>query len=252
MRRLTHSYIDERLRWPHKACVHCGMEPDAENVTKEHIPSKCLLIRPYPQELMTLTACRNCNGSYSHDEEYMAALLAAVLAGSTDSGKQVLAGPTHMFETKPSLRAKIEEAKTESRTLFGETEISFAPELERIERVVVKNARCHVVYDLDQWMPSDPDYALAVPLLRFSNNHIEEFESVQAGHSGWTEVGTRMFQRECFAFGPDEGDMTGPWVVVQDGVYRYTVVDTEQGLLVRSILHEYLATEVFWNMDEGK
>ena len=40
-------------------------------------------------------------------------------------------------------------------------------------------------------------------------------------------------------------DLDGPWVIVQDGVYRYAVSQTG-GVLVRSILYDYLATEVFW------
>ena len=40
-------------------------------------------------------------------------------------------------------------------------------------------------------------------------------------------------------------DLQNGWVVVQDGVYRYRV-EQFGGFLVRSVLHEYLATEVYW------
>ena len=40
-------------------------------------------------------------------------------------------------------------------------------------------------------------------------------------------------------------DLYSGWVTVQDGTYRYAVDDTE-GLRVRSIMWEYLATEVLW------
>jgi hypothetical protein len=41
-------------------------------------------------------------------------------------------------------------------------------------------------------------------------------------------------------------DLAGPWVTVQDGIYRYAVA--QQGVvLVKSVLFEYLATEVFWS-----
>ena len=40
-------------------------------------------------------------------------------------------------------------------------------------------------------------------------------------------------------------DMDSGWVVVQEGTYRYVVQQTG-GLRVRSILSEYLATEVQW------
>jgi hypothetical protein len=40
-------------------------------------------------------------------------------------------------------------------------------------------------------------------------------------------------------------DLAGSWVTVQDGIYRYAVA--QHGVvLVKSVLFEYLATEVFW------
>ena len=42
----------------------------------------------------------------------------------------------------------------------------------------------------------------------------------------------------------------GPWVIVQNGVYRYAVVDREDdGLLVQSVIQEYLATSVYWSCE---
>jgi hypothetical protein len=41
-------------------------------------------------------------------------------------------------------------------------------------------------------------------------------------------------------------DLSGSWVIVQDGIYRYAVA--QQGvILVRSVIFEYLATETFWS-----
>ena len=56
----------------------------------------------------------------------------------------------------------------------------------------------------------------------------------------WPEVGSRMMTR--LATGED---MAGQWVVVQEGIYRYSVQQAG-GLRVRSVLSEYLATEVQW------
>jgi hypothetical protein len=40
-------------------------------------------------------------------------------------------------------------------------------------------------------------------------------------------------------------DLAGSWVTVQRGVYRYAVCQAGT-MLVRTVLAEYLATEVFW------
>ena len=41
-------------------------------------------------------------------------------------------------------------------------------------------------------------------------------------------------------------DMRDGWVIVQDGVYRFRV-QHYGGILVKSVLFEYLATEVRWS-----
>jgi len=57
---------------------------------------------------------------------------------------------------------------------------------------------------------------------------------------GWPEVGSRMLTRVVTG-----QDLAGSWVTVQDGIYRYAVA--QHGVvLVKSVLFEYLAAEVFW------
>ncbi len=246
MKRFTESYVDERLRWPERTCVHCGIKLDETNSTQEHIPSKSLLMKPYPEELMTTAACRECNSSFSRDEEYLAALLSAVLTGSTDPQKQKNAGMAKTFMRQQGLRARIEEARIETETLFGESEITFVPEPERVNRVIVKNARCHASYDLDRWLVEKPETVIAVPLQLLSQEQYEEFETAYSELGLWSEIGTRMFQRMRFQVDPRQADMFGSWVIVQDGVYRYTAEDWGDSVSVKSVIHEYLATEVYW------
>ena len=199
---------------------------------------------------MTLQSCCKCNKSYSDDEEYLFALLTAVLAGSTDPGRQKTAKDSRMFERRPALRMKIEKSKTVTTTLRGETEVIFTPERERVHRVVVKNARGHALYELDQQMSDRPSHVFAEPLESFASEHRLEFEAVEGGFAAWEELGTRMFQRQSHSVDPTDSAMSGSWIIVQDGVYRYAVVDTGEGLLVRSVIQEYLATEAYWTYDD--
>ena len=53
----------------------------------------------------------------------------------------------------------------------------------------------------------------------------------------WPEVGSRMMSRVLTG-----QDLRDGWVIVQEGIYRYRV-DQFGGMLVRSVLFEYLATE---------
>lgn len=250
MKYIVSSFADERIRWPDDACMHCGKGLEKANSTREHVPSKCLLVKPYPEELMTLVACRDCNARYSRDEEYLYALLSAVISGSADPNKQKTPKAAHMFRRQANLRERIERGKTEQETIFGHSDIIWAVELERVTRVIVKNARGHAVYELDQWMSKEPESVWVVPILSLSDEQYEAFEMVQPEVLVFSELGTRMFQRECYATeGLGHPKMSRSWLILQDDVYRYAVVDKGEGLLVRSVLHEYLATQVYWSYE---
>ena len=242
-------FNDMRLQWPEGVCIHCGTALDPVNATRGHIPSKCLLRKPYPKELMIMGACRECNTSFSRDEEYLSALLNAVLAGTTDPDKQKTSKASRMFRGQANLRARIEKSKVETKTHFGEIEITFTPERERVNNVIVKNARCHALYELDQAMFEEPDHVFTVPLHSFSEEQCVDLEAIEPD-VGWAEIGTFMFIRQCYAIDPTRSSMLGSWVIVQDDVYRYAVVDGGGGLLVRTVIEEYLATEVYWNYSD--
>ena len=69
-------FVDER----HKGwCIHCGTGIDPDRSSRDHVPSKCLLSRPYPDNLPVVEVCASCNESFSLDEEYLIAFTGAVL-----------------------------------------------------------------------------------------------------------------------------------------------------------------------------
>ena len=81
---------------------------------------------------------------------------------------------------------------------------------------------------------------MAIPLMAMTEAERHEFENVQEGFGAWAELGSRMMTRLLTG-----QDMRNRWIVVQDGVYRYRVEQVD-GLLIRTVLCEYLGTEVFW------
>lgn len=48
-------------------CVHCGKR---RRLTDDHVPPALLFPRPRPSDLITVPACRECNGGASGDDEY--------------------------------------------------------------------------------------------------------------------------------------------------------------------------------------
>ena len=89
--------------------MHCGTGLNSTETTREHVPSKCLLQKPYPAEMITIEACRKCNEAFSLDEEYLKGLLWTVLAGSTDPEKQKTPEVACMLKRNVALRVRIEE-----------------------------------------------------------------------------------------------------------------------------------------------
>lgn len=220
--------------------VRCGGSVGELEINRDHVPSKGLLRKPYPANLPVVNVCKSCNSSFSLDEEYLAAFLGCVLSGSSDPERQENPSVGARLRRSPGLRARIERGKTESRTLSGEPRIVWHAELERVRRVVVKNARGHAFFEYGEPKLTEPTHVWSAPLESLTDEQRSVFEDADMG-GGWPEVGSRMMTRVMTG-----QDMSGGWVVVQDGIYRYAVI--QQGvLLVRSVLHEYLATETWWS-----
>jgi hypothetical protein len=120
--------------------------------------------------------------------------------------------------------------------------IVWQPDMDRIDRVVLKNARGHVYFEYGEPMMEAPLHVWARPLESMSEYERAEFEGLSdaGGFALWPEVGSRMMTRIATGL-----DMDGDWIVVQDGTYRYAVENAE-GLRVKSVIWEYLATEVYW------
>jgi len=229
-------FVDDRQKiW----CIHCGASLAGAEVNRDHVPSKGFLIAPYPENLPVVRVCKACNESFSDDEEYMIAFIGAVLAGSVEPAQGLHPTAGRILERNAKLKARIERAGT--KDLFGR--IVWEPERNRIDRVVLKNARGHAFFELGEPLMDAPDQIRSMPLALLSVEQRADFENVSSGGlSAWPEVGSRMTTRLMSG-----QDYAGGWVVVQDDVYRYAAFQSD-GIVVRTVLFEYLATEVCWNI----
>tara|TARA_R110002049_G_scaffold20717_6_gene75926 strand:+ start:7477 stop:8193 length:717 start_codon:yes stop_codon:yes gene_type:complete len=230
-------FVDDRQKsW----CIYCGQFIEYLQSGRDHVPSKSQLLKPFPDNLPVVLACTDCNRDFSTDEQYFSVFLDCVLAGSTDAGHAGNAKVGGAFKRSPALRSRIDSARTTYKTRGGKTSVIWKPEIERVNRIVVKNARGHAFFEFGEPLLSEPEHVWAMPLQSLTSEQRAEFEGSGDQVQGWPEVGSRMLTRVVSG-----QDLTNGWVVVQDGVYRYRV--SQQGLMsVRSVLRDYLATEVFW------
>lgn len=229
-------FTDERQKgW----CIHCGTTISTVTTNWDHVPTKGLLDRPLPPHVPQVEVCRQCNSGFSLDEEYFVTFLSCVLSGSTAPQAQANPKIQRALTRNPALVARLHAAKRTITTHSGGEKTIWQPEIERINRIALKNARGHAFFEFGEPMLGEPDRVWAMPLVSLTDRQRAEFENVES--SGWPEVGTRMMTRMASGADLDEG-----WVIVQDDVYRYAVLQ-EGTLLVRSVIRNYLATEVFWD-----
>lgn len=139
--------------------------------------------------------------------------------------------------------SKFAEEMDNRLSVFGVDDgarVVYRPDMVRIRKVITKNARGHVMYEHGQRVAGDPEPCNIAPLLSLPERLRGEFEFIDYG-SGWPECGSRLMQRLV------TGDDMRPdgWIEVQPGVYRYAVMESD-GFIVRSVIREYLATEVIF------
>lgn len=222
-------------------CIHCGGWITQLKTNKDHAPSKVLLDKPFPENLPLMKVCQPCNQGFAEDEEYVGAFLGAVLAGSTEPEKQVVDRAATTFRSNPALRGRVERAKRTYMTHGGDERVYWVPEEDRVRNVILKNARGHAYFEISEPMLEEPTHIWFRPLLSMKPSERDEFEEVGWPSGLLPEVGSRMMTRVMTFEDLDDG-----WVVVQDDVYRYAVRQ-EGRMLVRIVMREYLAAEVFWD-----
>lgn len=213
-------------------CLYYGGPP----ATREHVPPRVFLEKPYPKNLHQVPACASCNQGYSMDEEYLACLIECVKAGEVDADKIRSAKVSRLIAAKPKLASRLAAA----RQVDGDR-IVWKVEYDRITRIVEKIARGHALYELDE---SDSGAEVTVwysPLCEMSDEAIDSFETLSSGLALWPEVGSRAMQRIFVA----ESSAYSPWVDVQP--HRYRFLATADPLpTVRTVIGNYLATSVSW------
>jgi len=215
-------------------CAHCG---SGDTETRDHVPSRVLLDEPFPDNLPVVAACRVCNEGVSDDEEYVACLVECARAGSVAVEDLERAKIKRLLTEKPKLAARLADAYSGAGRAGR-----FVVEPERIRSVLLKLARGHALFELNEPQTDEPSSLFFAPLASFSRAARERFESPPA-RVFWPEVGSRGMQR--LATSPTR---TPQWLVVQPGRYRYlTYVDGS--VVIRVVLSECLACEVVWTPD---
>jgi len=114
-------------------CVYCS----AISNTRDHIPPKCLLEKPYPANLWVVPACANCNQSYALDEEYLLLLLTQISTSPMLTAKLAEGG---QIDRALSGSLGLESRLLDALSVTDDGRVEVKPERARILRVVQKIA----------------------------------------------------------------------------------------------------------------
>lgn len=88
-------------------CIYCG---SGKNLTRDHVPPKGLIRRPYPNNLCTVPACKTCNLHFSKDEEYFRLIIIGLFC-HTKEGDHLFEGPiSRSMDRTPKLEDKLFES----------------------------------------------------------------------------------------------------------------------------------------------
>jgi hypothetical protein len=171
MRFLKDFSADRQKAW----CVHCRGWLAELDVNVDYAPSKSFLMDPRPENLPTVPVCSACNLSFSLDEAYMVASLSCALSGTTDPSEQMIPSAARILAKSPSLRQQIDRSCSYT-TIGGKRRTVWNPDLKRIERVVVKKARCHAFFEMGEPMMDEPVSARIVPREYLKDAERADFE----------------------------------------------------------------------------
>jgi hypothetical protein len=250
-------YIEDFSDARQKAwCIHCGRVIADLESNRDHVPSKSLLSKGIRKRgadydrgaddelgyLPQVFVCRSCNAGFSADENYLLVVLHAVFAGT------LYPNPETHPEAAGVLRSNRHVVRSLKRLPGGEALLlhdvqpfTIYPDMDRVKRIIVKNARGHAYHELGEPLLERPLHVGVLPLERMTDDQRNSFEATGSGLDLWPEVGSRMTTQLV------SGEaMAGGWIVVEPGSYRYSI-DWSNGVTVRTVVWEYLASETRWD-----
>ena len=247
------NFSDERHKeW----CIHCGSRSAKVETNRDHVPTKSLLskaarLRGAARDrgdgdphnyLPQVVICKACNSGFANDEVYLLCLLHAVFAGTFYPDPGVHPAAANVLRSNRGVVREL-MTLTEARADFGQKDNPFTvfADARKISRVVTKNARGHVYYEIGEPFFGDPSRVAFQALGSMDEDQLRAFEHAgDRPKSVFPEVGSRMMNR---VIGADLAP--GGWIDVEPGRYRYSI-DWSQGVTVRTVIWDYMATETSW------
>ena len=216
-------------------CVYCGAPAN----TRDHVPSKCFLDEPYPDNLRVVPCCSKCNNLFSKDEEYVSCFIDCINEG-VDSPLKVSRLKTRKALDHSTKLA--EEIKSEINPF--ENGIKYNYNSLRFKQVMFKLAYGHLAYE-NSTLSFDSKYQVRLGIIEQIDEHaLSVFEKPyysellpEVGSRSLSKLGGFLIQEgysgfKCFS----------TWQEIQNKRYRYCVAPDSNRIKI--VIAECLAIEV--------
>lgn len=225
-------YADDRLN---DCCAYCGGYAE----TEDHVPSRCFLDKPYPQDMPVVPCCHNCNHDFSKDEEYVSCLIDCMKAHTTNPD-EIQREKTRKTLLHYSIGLK-ERIASQIRDFGGET--IYDIEKERFQKIMRKLAFGHLAYENDSLSWDNSTFNISMWLLpEMSESQKQSFFKPYIGNL-LPEVGSRGLERmELDGINNEKSAFSSSWITVQKNRYSYCV--SPDSNRVKFIIADYFAVEV--------
>ena len=223
-------YADDRLN---DCCAYCGDFAE----TEDHVPSRCFLNEPHPQNMPVVPCCHKCNHDFSLDEEYVACFIDCMKENTVDPNKIQREKTRNSLMHSPRLQERI---ASQIRDFGGMT--IYDIEKDRFEKIICKLAYGHLAYENDSLL-WDSTYDISMWLLpKMSDAQKHSFFEPYTG-TILPEVCSHGLSHIALHYGEDGmNSCSSCWITVQKNRYSYCV--SPDSNKVKFIIADFLAAEV--------
>ena len=233
-------------------CIYCG----GNAITKEHCPTRGLMLKPRPFDLPTLPACEKCNNSFSSDEMYTVSLVKALntfLNNGEETG----------LEMNISTRQEVNDAKKEAEFI---AKSGYYRDDKRLRNTLIKLAVGHAIFELTigyaGQLYKEADINVEYYFRHFiSPDKWEKFNQLEVIETNnIPEIGSRLF-RNIYVVSVKRKKESGrkiktecialDWTNVQEGKYKYIALLKGNEIVVKIFIWNTIYAKVTFFLSES-
>lgn len=186
---------------------------------------------PIPEEWNIAPSCKECNNSFSQDEQFVACVIEYLRSFVYYNGIIQRKMIQKTFEKRPQILQKIQSlCKIDKFNLTISSEV-----FDDIEKVALKVAKGHLIYECNQFLSDDVEISIMFKS-QMDDEVIRKFNSALQC-SVLPEIGSRGSNQICFV----NNMLITTWKVIDEKNYRYLI--SNDGI-VRIVIREFLYIEI--------